>query len=52
MKDKLLNFAREVGKNTLESVMRILNFMEVGILFGIAVFTAFYVFVALYGWVR
>lgn len=49
MKDKLIIFGLEVGKNVLESINNILVSIQIGMLVGVGAFIAFYVFVALYG---
>lgn len=52
MKDKLINLALQTGKNVLESINNILIVFQIGFLIGIGVFTAFYTFVAIYGWLK
>ena len=48
MKDKLIIFGLEVGKDVLESINNILVAIQIGMLVGVGGFIAFYVFVVLY----
>ena len=52
MKDKLIIFGLEVGKNVLESINNILIAIQIGMFVGVGAFIAFYVFVVLCGLVK